>query len=219
MSTPLDSISLDCPYCGREFAVDSDPRCAGQTPLEIACVPYTRTRGERPESGDIWSRIGLDFFAQYANWEAIGILRVPSDDSALDVSYQLAECPYCNRLFDVYLNWTPGRPFAALWPHLFARDAKGEIVRYQGKSLTLGVIEGVAKRLGSLGAAVIVLPLLLYVLSFVPGFLIAVAQDAGCALDRLLGAGRDSAPQPGGGRARAQWLAVAVRHLLALRHQ
>jgi len=171
-------VTLQCPYCPQEFEVasNSDPRYVGKEPHEIACVPYTRTRGERSEGSDRWTRIGLDFYAKYANWEAIGILRVPSDDTALDVSYQLVQCPSCKRLFDAYLNWTPDRDLGELWPHLFARDASGEIKRYQGKTITLGMLDRIEKLTGSLPAAVVVVPLILLFLSFVPRFLIALAQ-------------------------------------------
>ena len=175
MTKPI-KLKLQCPYCGEIFEVESDNRHPGEFPEEIECMLYTRTMDEYdPDHGDRWTRIGSDFFAKI-NWESIGILRVENGDTTLDVSYQLVKCPNCGYLSDAYLNWTPDRRFGEIWPHLFGRDENGRIKRYRGLTLTLGALMTLKKRLRSSVAAVALVVLSLFVLSFIPRLLIVFVE-------------------------------------------
>lgn len=138
-----DELLLVCPYCDQD-ALNKSPLPAQASvyqPTEpVLCLPYSRDIGKFDDGA--WSQIGRDFFSDVLGWERIGILRVNPEDI---VFYRVAQCRSCNHLFDVFLNCTPGRTLAELWPHLLspatppASDA--QIERYQGKTLTIGLIE------------------------------------------------------------------------------
>ncbi len=176
-------LPLACPYCSHTNHIPSDPRHRGVAPRQIEITPYTRSKGEF-ETVKRWSRIGLDFFAELVNWEAIGILRVPEGDVELDISYQLIPCEACDHFFDVYLNWTPGRDFKKLWPHLFGRNEQQHIQRYQRLPRTFGTLDGLAQYLPhrSFLIATILTVLLLFIVSFIPRLLIAYDQAPGAVL-------------------------------------
>lgn len=170
-------LSLICPYCGATNATSSDPHHSAAQPHQIETMPYTRSKGEF-EDAPGWSQIGLDFFAELANWESIGILRVAEGDTELDVSYQLINCAECDHYFDVYLNWTPERDFADFWPHLFERDdertAGDQIKRLDRLAWTFGTLERLDKRIrGSFWFTALLVVLVLLTLSFVPRLIIA----------------------------------------------
>ncbi|MCD4684763.1 MAG: hypothetical protein K8S97_02360, partial [Anaerolineae bacterium] len=176
------ALTLSCPYCGASHDLVSDPRHPGHTPREIETMPYTRSKGEF-EGQNAWSRIGLDFFAELINWEAIGILRVPDGDAELDVSYRLVLCPQCDYYFDVYLNWTPDRDLAVLWPHLFVRDADQQVARYTQISWTFGTLASVSQRFGLPHILTTALAaLVLFLVSFAPRALIAYSRNPGDVL-------------------------------------
>lgn len=177
-------LALACPYCNHTNRLHSDPHHNGIAPRQIEITPYTRTKGER-ETDKSWKQVGRDFFAKLANWEAIGILRVPENDTKLDISYQLIQCEACGHFFDVYLNWTPDGDFEELWPHLFGRDEQQQIQRYNRVPRTFGMLNKLAEILPSFLVATILAVALLFIVSFIPRLVIAYDQAPGAVLQEF----------------------------------
>lgn len=132
-------------------------------------MPYTRDIGRYDPDGqdwfdpDKWSSIGEDFPIRHdrrhpISWERVGILRIGRNDGHIAVQYRVQACTGCERLFDVYANYSKAS-LGKLWPHVFGPGATGpmDIAPYDGESWMIWIVRrcGGLLRSGFLGAVMI----------------------------------------------------------------
>lgn len=174
---------IECPYCSQAFPTILPD--LEYFPKEIFAVPYTRDVGRfDPEDKsewflkEKWTKIGADFFSTFG-WEKIGILRVSDQDL---IYYRVQGCPNCENLFDVYLNYSPGKKFSEVWPHLFTvkNDFQGEYIKkYEGMSILIWIIRSIGKVVRSNNFAIAILASLLFCLGY---FSQQVASESGAGV-------------------------------------
>jgi len=138
--------NLQCPYCdGDPFTIRFDSTEAQKAspeakvdetpPHEVEALPYARDigkfdppnkkpderRGKDPdELRGRWGKVGEDFFGE-VSWESIGILHW---ERGQEIYYCVARCPDCQKLLDVFANFTEGRKLSDIWPHLLGRSSE-----------------------------------------------------------------------------------------------
>lgn len=160
-------FQVTCPYCGACF----DTSAPDDMPLtgDYVCMPYTRDVGQfDPKSRDEWfspkgwTRIGKDYL-RWLSFERIGILRLSSQP--VDVRYRVQACKQCEKLFDVYANYTSDRSLNQIWPHLFGREQHDHhsIRPYFGVSWMMWLVRKIDDRLRSSFLGVVVVGLFLMV--------------------------------------------------------
>ena len=185
-------IELLCPYCGNKFQVNL-PKDYEKLPQEIACMPYTRDIGRfdpKPDddifSAVLWSRIGKDYL-NFINYEKIGILRITQP--GVNVQYRVQQCPGCNNLFDVFANYTDDQTFETLWPHLFRKDASGEVSKlYKGENSIIKLIRKLKSITHSNIVSVLLLAVIVFCLGWLPFLLISKSDlsQFSCDLPSLI---------------------------------
>lgn len=165
MQTMTQTHTLSCPYCSERHKTFLPEQQTGSSVQELVCVPYTRDIG-RFDDGT-WSKIGSDFLGKFIAWdEEIGILRVPLG-SSIDVWYRVATCPACERLFDVFANYTAHQKMADFWPHLFSTQ-KGKIQPYTSHNIIASFFALSAKLFGKGYAGALLIAMLFLLIALTP---------------------------------------------------
>lgn len=170
------TIDLQCPYCGKKFIVEPpSEKEYDHLPQQVYCLPYTRDIGKfdpKPEDGvlsaDCWSskRIGKDYLS-FVNYERFGILRIT--EKGINVRYRVQKCISCQNLFDVFANYTVGKTFEQIWPHLFSKDqVNGGIKPYKGENLSVHLVRSLGKRLNSNFVGAFIFSLGIFLMGWLP---------------------------------------------------
>ncbi len=196
----MQAIELCCPYCGKKFEVEPpSEKEYEQPPHQVYCLPYTRDIGKfdpKPEEGVLsaacWSekRIGKDYLS-FINFERFGILRIT--EKGINIKYRVQRCIDCQSLFDVFANYTPGKTFEQIWPHLFSPDPlTGGIKLYKGENLSVRLVRSLGKRLNSNFVGAFIFSLVIFLTGWLPYFFLSSSGMLNFRLskfmDTLLGA-------------------------------
>ena len=190
----MQAIELCCPYCGKKFDVEPPlEKEYNQPPMQVYCLPYTRDIGKfdpKPEdrilSADCWSdkRIGKDYLS-FINFERFGILRIT--EKGINVRYRVQKCIECHNLFDVFSNYTEGKTFEQIWPHLFAPDlVHGGIKLYKGENLSVHFVRSLGKRLNSNFVGAFIFSLTIFLMGWLPYFLLSSSGALNFRLSKFM---------------------------------
>jgi hypothetical protein len=121
---------IHCPYYdGTELSIDYSTASTDAPLKEMEALPYARDveifdpdpNAQGKTNSDL-TKIGKDFFG-IVNYESIGILHM---ERGWEVYYCVARCPRCQRLIDVFANFTEGKSLSEMWPHLLAKGQSGD---------------------------------------------------------------------------------------------
>jgi hypothetical protein len=168
---PETIFQVICPYCGAHFGIPG-PINLPQTD-DYLCMPYTRDVGQfDPKSREEWfspkgwSRIGADYLS-WLSFERIGILRLT--EQPVDVRYRVQVCQQCEKLFDIYANYTSDRKLDQIWPHLFGKEDqdKRAIRPYYGVSWLMWLVRNIDNKLRSSFLGVVAVGLFLIILGLI----------------------------------------------------
>lgn len=177
-------VALECPYCTHTFEIAA--QIEPSPPLEVMAVPYTRDVGRfdphsEEEQADPrrWSRIGKDYLS-WLQFERYGILRALPEEH-LKIWYRVQSCPNCHYLFDLYLNYTPGKRFQTFWPHVFGIDKNNpsQFQVYQGESIPVWVTRRLGKPFGAAAWGAVLVGGMAFFVSLLPWILQLLARFLG----------------------------------------
>lgn len=168
-----NQIQVQCPYCGYKFNTNLPKRM--EVPREIDEFPYTRDVGrfdpkseEERFSPNEWSLIGTDYFS-FIGYQWIGILR---QVQGAVVMYRVQYCPGCDRMFDLFANYSPKLRLTDIWPHLYMpkQSSQHSIGRYKESSISIRLIRNLEKIVGSATFGTIILGLIVFFMGYSADF-------------------------------------------------